>query len=81
MYKKLTGEVELLNMQRKEERVSSHDVITRKPTSVFMSGTGNLVLSQITLCVLFTVINFHYSFCFILCLHSLLICIYTEVLL
>lgn len=41
MYKKLTGEeVELSNMQRKEERLRSHDVITRKPASVFMSRTG-----------------------------------------
>lgn len=81
MYEKLTGEVELANMQRKEERVRSHDVITRKPMSAFMSGTGNLELPQIMLCVLFIVINFHYGSCFILCLHSLLICIYTEVLL
>lgn len=54
MYKKLTGEeVELSNMQRKEERLKSSDVITRKLTSVFISGTGNLVLLQITLCIVY----------------------------
>lgn len=54
MYKKLTGEeVDLSNMERKEERLRSHDVITRKPMSVFMGGTGSLVLSQITLCIVY----------------------------
>lgn len=54
MFKKLTGEeVELSNMQRKEDRLISHDVITKKPTSVFISGTGNLMLPQITLCIVY----------------------------
>lgn len=76
MYKRLTGEeVELSNLQRKE-RLRSHDVITRKPVSVFVSGTGNLVLPQITLCIVYCN-KFSLWFPFYT---SLLICIYTEVL-
>lgn len=64
--------------EKRKERLRLH-VVTRRPMSIFRSGTVNSVLPQVTLRVLFAVINLRYSFLFLLYLHSLLICIYTEV--
>lgn len=55
-------------------------VVSRKPVSVFMSGTANLVLPHITPCLLFAVINLCRSFLFVLYLHSLLPGIYSGVM-